>query len=94
MRIQTWRLVLTGAAVTVLAVASISLVAGTTTPQAPASNVVTARPPNRRVPAASRTERTPSASARSASGSVPRGSSGSGGTSCTPRSRSSAGMTS
>jgi hypothetical protein len=40
MRIQTWRLLLTGGAIAILAVAGIGLVAGATAPKAPTANVV------------------------------------------------------
>lgn len=42
MRIQPWRVVLTGGAIAILAIAGIGLVAGATAPQTPASNVVAA----------------------------------------------------
>ena len=44
MRIPTWRLVLTGGAITILAVAGIGLVAAATAPAAPAANTVAADP--------------------------------------------------
>jgi len=42
MRIPTWRLVLTGGAITILAVAGIGLVAASSTPSKPAANVAVA----------------------------------------------------
>lgn len=44
MRIPTWRLVLTGGAITILAVAGIGFVAAANVPVAPAADVVTADP--------------------------------------------------
>ena len=46
MRIPTWRLVLTGGAITILAVAGIGFVAASSTPSAPAANVAAADPTN------------------------------------------------
>lgn len=51
MRIPTWRLVLTGGAITILAVAGIGFAAASGGPGAPAANVAAADPSNR--PAAS-----------------------------------------
>jgi hypothetical protein len=42
MRIQTWRLALTGGGIAIIAVAGMGMVAGATAPNAPASNVVAA----------------------------------------------------
>ncbi len=53
MHIPTWRLVLAGGAITILAVAGLGLVAGSTMQKLPASNVVVAAPAASGAPVAS-----------------------------------------